>query len=287
MNFCLKYIYEDGMELLATLPAIVGLIAKAEEFKNVKEEGDWVQSFLECLSKASNISGSHTKSIADFLRLFIILNADEDGGIPAVHVTEILGASQLDINQALAAGVLAYNNEPKSGTLSQYVEFQNKIQQFLGHEPKEEKLKDCLGTLIKRNALIGYKEAELSDPRYNALMNYSREYMPDDSEIKLSQAITRMLTMMMKTSKGKKIYPEQNTIAAPIFQFYGMKDMAFNQVLLCMSRALGAVASIIWTKAINAPVEHPGSKCTYTYLSSIQGSRRKNKRRKYVKRPQK
>ncbi|XP_034183891.2 putative citrate synthase, mitochondrial isoform X1 [Osmia lignaria lignaria] len=282
-----EYTYEDGMELLATLPAIVGLIAKAEEFKNVKEEGDWVQSFLECLSKASNISGSHTKSIADFLRLFIILNADEDGGIPAVHVTEILGASQLDINQALAAGVLAYNNEPKSGTLSQYMEFQNKIQQFLGHEPKEEKLKDYLGTLIKRNALIGYKEAELGDPRYNALMNYSREYMPDDSEIKLSQAITRMLTMMMKTSKGKKIYPEQNAIAAPIFQFYGMKDMAFNQVLLCMSRALGAVASIIWTKAINAPVEHPGSKCTYTYLSSIQGSRRKNKQRKYVKRPQK
>lgn len=47
------------------------------------------------------------------------LKRDEDGGVPAVHVTEILGASQLDINQALAAGVLAYTNEPKSGTMSQ------------------------------------------------------------------------------------------------------------------------------------------------------------------------
>lgn len=75
MNFSFEYTYEDGMELLATLPAIVGLIAKAEEFKNVKEEGDWVQSFLECLSKASNVSENHKKSIADFLRLFIVLNA--------------------------------------------------------------------------------------------------------------------------------------------------------------------------------------------------------------------
>lgn len=126
------------------------------------------------------------------------------------------------------------------------MEFQNKIQQFLGHEPKEEKLKYCLGNLIKRNSLIGYKEAELGDPRYNALMNYVRECMPDDPKIKvcaalctvgflrdngdiffkeriifkLSQAITRMLIMMTKTSKGKKIYPQQNTIAAPIFQVY-------------------------------------------------------------------
>lgn len=59
--------------------------------------------------------------------------------------------------------------------------------------------------------------------------------------------------------------------------------MKFNQVLLCMSRALGAVASIIWTRAVNAKVEHPTSKCTHTYLNSIQGTRRKPKRGKNAK----
>lgn len=44
---------------------------------------------------------------------------DENGGVPSVHITEILGASQLYINQALAAGALAYNDEPKSGTMSE------------------------------------------------------------------------------------------------------------------------------------------------------------------------
>lgn len=73
---CFKYTYEDSMELLATLPALIGLVAKSEGFYSVKEEtGDWGQFLSECLSKAFDISEIHTKSLADFLRLYIILNA--------------------------------------------------------------------------------------------------------------------------------------------------------------------------------------------------------------------
>ncbi|XP_043264972.1 probable citrate synthase 2, mitochondrial [Colletes gigas] len=277
-----EYTYEDSMELLATLPAIVGLVAKTEGLKNVKEDGDWVQFLLECLCNASQISENRKESMLDFLRLYVTLNADEDGGIPAVHVTEILGASQLDVNQALAAGVLAYADEPKSGTLAQYMEFQTKIQSLLGRESKEEHLTNYV-TLIAKDKLIGFKETDVCDPRYTALINYVNENMPNDFDTKLSQAIARILTTTMKTAKGKTIYPEQNTIAAPVFQSHGLKNMTFNQVLLCMSRALGAVASIIWTKAVNAPVERPASKCTYTYLDSIQGTRRKHKRGEHAK----
>ncbi|XP_054004079.1 probable citrate synthase 2, mitochondrial [Hylaeus anthracinus] len=277
-----EYTYEDSMELLATLPAIVGLTAKAEGLRDVKDEGDWVQFLLECLSNASQISENHQKSLLDFLRLYVTLNADEDGGVPAVHVTEILGASQLDVNQALAAGVLAYAVEPNSGTLAQYMEFQTKIQALLGRDLKEEKLTNYV-TLIAKDKLIGYQETEICDPRYTALINYVKDNMADNADAKLSQAIARILTTKIKTAKGRVVYPEQSTIAAPVFQSLGLKDMNFNQVLLCMSRALGAVASIIWTKAVNAPVERPASKCTYTYLDSIQGTRRKQKRGKHVK----
>ncbi|CAL7944441.1 unnamed protein product [Xylocopa violacea] len=278
-----EYTYEDSMELLATLPAIVGLVVKGE-LKNTKEEtSDWIQFLSECLFSAFDISENHKIPLVDFLRLYTVLNADEDGGIPGVHVTQILGASQLCINQALAAGALAYADEPKTGTMSQYAEFQTKIQRLFGRNSKEEKLRSYIATLIKRDKLIGYKVAEFCDPRYTTLENYAKEYMPNDSSIKLSQNVSQILTTMMKSAKGKSIYPEQSTIAAPIFQFYGLRDMKFNQVLLCMSRALGAVASIIWTKAVNASVEHPTSKCTYTYLNSVQETRGKRKRGKQAK----
>ncbi|XP_017766296.1 PREDICTED: probable citrate synthase 1, mitochondrial [Eufriesea mexicana] len=273
-----EYVYEDGMELLATLPAIIGLIARGE-LKNLNEEsGDWIQFLSGYLCNAFNISENKKNSMVEFLRLYVLLNADENGGIPGVHVTEILGSSQLCINQALAAGALAYADEPKSGTVSQYMEFQSKIQRLFGQETKEDKLRNYVATLIKRDKLIGYKKAKFCDPKYTVLINYARDYLPNDYNVKLSQTITHLLTTMVKN-----IFPEQNAIAGPTFQFYGLRDMKFNQVLLCMSRALGAVASIIWTRAVNATVEHPTSKCTHTYLNSIQGTRRKPKRGKNVK----
>ncbi|KAK1118873.1 hypothetical protein K0M31_014644 [Melipona bicolor] len=282
-----EYMYEDSMELLATLPAIVGLIAKGE-LKNLKEEkGDWVQFLSECLCNAFDISKNNKKSLMDFLRLYIVLNADENGGIPGVHITEILGASQSYVNQALAAGALAYVDEPKNGTVSEYMEFQRRIQRIFGQELKEEKLRNYIATLIRRDKLTGYKEAEFCDPKYIALENYAREYLPNDAGVQLSQIITNILTTMMKSTKGKKIHPEQTAIVAPIFQFYGLRDMEFNQVLLCMSRALGAVASIIWARAVNASIEQPTSKCTYTYLNSIQRTGGKHKRGKHTKSIQK
>ena len=44
---------------------------------------------------------------------------DDDGGVPGSHVTQILGTAQPTISQALAAGVPAFFNEPKTGTMSQ------------------------------------------------------------------------------------------------------------------------------------------------------------------------
>ena len=44
---------------------------------------------------------------------------DDEGGIPGTHVAQIMGSCQFDASRALAAGVLAYANEPTSGTLCQ------------------------------------------------------------------------------------------------------------------------------------------------------------------------
>jgi len=47
----------------------------------------------------------------------IYLNSDDDGGAPIAHVTQILGSTDLHINEVLASTVLTYVDEPKSGTM--------------------------------------------------------------------------------------------------------------------------------------------------------------------------
>ncbi|XP_070155153.1 citrate synthase-like [Polyergus mexicanus] len=278
-----EYTYEDGMEFLATLPAIVSLVAKRKMLTNVNYDGDWVQFLLECLTNVNKSFDSRKSSVADFLRLYIILNADDDGGAPAAHVTHILGSTDLHINEVLSSSVLAYIDEPKSGTMSQWKELQTKVQNTLGQAWTEHALRTRVLNLWSRDKLIGHKEADFYDPRYTALLDYARQHLPDNSDIKLSQDITRILQSALQKPKRKPIYPEQSVIASIIFECYGLKDMSFNQTILYMARTLGIIASIIWTKAVNAPVEHPISKCTYSYIESARDeSVRKRKCRTHL-----
>ncbi|XP_033217927.1 probable citrate synthase 2, mitochondrial isoform X2 [Belonocnema kinseyi] len=267
-----EYIYEDSMEILATLPAIVCLTGPQQSLKFTHhKEGDWVDFLLDCIGNISHIGKEGKKSLGEFLRLYIAVNADDDGGIPGAHVTQILGTAQPAISQALAAGIPAYFNEPRTGTMSQYVHFQTKVQSVFGVEPEKDALKSFLSVLVdKSSEIVAHKESEFGDSRYNALREFARENLPNDPRIKLSQDISGILSAIRESSNKKKIWPEESAIAAPIFELYGLKDMEFNQVFLCMSRALGAVASIIWAKALDTPVEWPKSKCTYSYLENVK-----------------
>ncbi|EZA49338.1 hypothetical protein DMN91_000390 [Ooceraea biroi] len=213
-----EYTYEDGMEFLATLPAIIGLVAKGEILSNVNNDGDWIQFFLNCLVNANEAVDSRKSSIADFLRLYVTLNADDDGGTPAAHITQILGSTDLDINEILASSVLAYANEPRSGTILQWQELQTTVRSTLGRTWTERTLEACVLNLWSRDKLMGHKKTDICDPRYTALLNYAKQHLPDNSELKLSQDITRILKLRLKRPKDKDIQPDQNAIAATIFQ---------------------------------------------------------------------
>lgn len=73
--FGFKYTYEDGMEFLATLPAIIGLIAKNQILTNVSGDGDWARFLSDCLSNLNDCFDRQKSSIADFFRLYVTLNA--------------------------------------------------------------------------------------------------------------------------------------------------------------------------------------------------------------------
>ncbi|XP_066591632.1 citrate synthase, mitochondrial-like, partial [Prorops nasuta] len=264
--------FEDSMELLAILPEIVGLIVqKSHNGRFVMDDnGEWIHPLLKHLDNTIIDLESKKLHLEDFLRLYITLNADEDGGNPTTHVAHILSALNLDVNLILAAKSLAYTNEPQTGTMRQYMVLQHRIQMRLGTGHEDDILREYAAAIISRNeTLIGFRKSDIPDARYVALLNYAREYLPQSIDVKLSQNIARIFIMVMR-NRQRNIVPEQSAIAAPIFQYYGMTDMDFNQVLLYMSRTLGVIASMIWSKAMSVPAEHPISKSTRSYVNLIE-----------------
>lgn len=54
----------------------------------------------------------------------------------------------------------------------------------------------------------------------------------------------------------------QNTFFSSILQYYGMTEMNYYTVLFGVSRALGVLAQLIWSRALGFPLERPKSMST-------------------------
>lgn len=85
------------------------------------------------------------------------------------------------------------------------MEFQTKIQRLLGQESKEEKLRNYITSVIQRDKLTGYKEADICDPKYTVLENYAREHLPNDSGVKVYMCNVYVLSIFSFIHSSSRI----------------------------------------------------------------------------------
>ncbi|XP_015126096.1 probable citrate synthase 2, mitochondrial [Diachasma alloeum] len=268
--------YEDSMDLLAIFPTILALVKNPENVKNTTDGGDWVDSLLGSLRVSGENCTVQKSSTGDLLRLIISLNAysqlDEDGGVPSSHISQIMGSCQYSPRKALAAAFLALVNEPTTGTLSQCMNFQEKVQRLLGAHRKEDILRGIVSAFIKNpSGFPGYRISDYCDSRFLILQEFANKIDISSlhPDVKLSIDISNVVRSVSPAGTPR-LMPEMNSLAAPLFKSHGLYDMEYNQTILCMARAMGLLASIIWSRIVNLPVENPTSRSTHTYIESLR-----------------
>lgn len=55
-----------------------------------------------------------------------------------------------------------------------------------------------------------------------------------------------------------------------MFQYYGMKEMNYYTVLFGVSRALGVLAQLVWSRALGFPIERPKSYSTDALMKTLK-----------------
>lgn len=53
------------------------------------------------------------------------------------------------------------------------------------------------------------------------------------------------------------------------FQYYGLKEMNYYTVMFGVSRALGVLAQLIWSRALGLPIERPKSLSTDLLIKTL------------------
>ncbi len=254
--------YEDAMNLIARLPRVAAYI-----YRRTFHDGDHIQPDVS-LDWAANFA--HMLGIndsADFkslMRLYLTIHADHEGGNASAHATHLSGSTLSNAYYALASGMNALAG-PLHGLANQEViKWVFSMLEVLGTDtPTKKQIEDYVHNTLNAGKVIpGYGHAVLRqpDPRFVAQRTFAEEYMKDDPLIKVVWDIFDVVPPILQSlGKVKNPWPNVDAHSGALLVHYGLKEYSFYTVVFGVSRAMGVLAALVWSRALGFPLERPKS----------------------------
>jgi len=259
-----KFAYEDSLDLIARMPQVAAHIYrhlyKKGELIEPDTSEDWSGSFAKQL-------GYDTNDFKELLRLYLVIHSDHEGGNVSAHTTHLVGSALSDPYLSFSAGLNGLAG-PLHGLANQEcLRWTVNLYNTLGQKQvsNEELAKAVWATLNAGQVVPGFGHAVLrkTDPRYMAQREFALKNLPDDPLFKLVAQVYEVVPEVLKEhGKTKNPFPNVDAHSGVILQHYGLVEENFYTVLFGVSRGLGVLASLVWARALNFPIERPKSVTT-------------------------
>lgn len=254
--------YEDTMNLIARLPRVAAYI-----YRRTYHNGDHIEpdTSLDWAANFAHMLGcSDTSDFKSLMRLYLTIHADHEGGNASAHATHLVGSTLSDAYYSLAGGMNALAG-PLHGLANQEViKWVYEMIDKLGTtKPTKEQIAEYVqGTLDQGKVIPGYGHAVLRepDPRFTAQKVFAQEYIKDSDIINVVwKAFEVVPPILQGLGKVKNPWPNVDAHSGAILVHYGMKEYSFYTVLFGVSRALGVLSAMCWSRALGMPLERPKS----------------------------
>ena len=121
----------------------------------------------------------------------------------------------------------------------------------------------------------GYGHAVLRqpDPRYMAQRVFAEDYINDDPIVKIVWKLFDIVPPLLQDlGKVKNPWPNVDAHSGALLMHYGLTDFSYYTVLFGVSRALGVLASGVWSRALGMPLERPKSLTSAAVKKFIENS---------------
>lgn len=259
-----EFVYEDSMNLIAKLPAVAAKI-----YNNLYRDGaglgvidmdaDWSKNF-------TNMIGYKDEQFTELMRLYLTIHSDHEGGNVSAHTSHLIGSALSDPYLSFA-GAMNGLAGPLHGLANQEVlVWLTQLQKDLGGEVSDDQLREFIWNTLKSGRVVpGYGHAVLrkTDPRYQCQREFALKHLPDDPMFKLVGQIYKVVPdVLLEAGKAKNPWPNVDAHSGVLLQYYGMTEMQYYTVLFGVSRALGCLSQMIWSRALGLPLERPKSLST-------------------------
>jgi citrate synthase len=267
------FMYEDSMNLIARLPQIAAYVyrRKYRGGKNVEvdETLDWGGNFAHLL-------GFDQDGFKELMRLYLVIHSDHEGGNVSAHTTHLVGSALSDAYLSFAAGMNGLAG-PLHGLANQEViKWIIEMQKSIGTEtPNGEQIAAYVQkTLTDGKVVPGYGHAVLrkTDPRFTAQQDFAKKHMPNDPMVNTVWKIFETVPPILQSlGKIKNPWPNVDAHSGALLLHYGMKEYEYYTVLFGVSRGLGVLAALCWSRALSFPLERPKSVTTENVKAFLKG----------------
>ncbi|KAF4010462.1 hypothetical protein G4228_001544 [Cervus hanglu yarkandensis] len=272
-----ELIYEDCMDLIAKLPCVAAKI-----YRNLYREGSSIGAIdpkLDWSHNFTNMLGYTDAQFTELMRLYLTIHSDHEGGNVSAHTSHLVGSALSDPYLSFAAAMNGLAG-PLHGLANQarlfcsmsfsracfLLVWLTQLQKEVGKDVSDEKLRDYIwNTLNSGRVVPGYGHAVLrkTDPRYTCQREFALKHLPQDPMFKLVAQLYKIVpNILLEQGKAKNPWPNVDAHSGVLLQYYGMTEMNYYTVLFGVSRALGVLAQLIWSRALGFPLERPKSMST-------------------------
>jgi len=264
--------YEDVMNLLAKLPSIAAYIYRRSYKKNDQIKAD--QS-LDWGANFAHMMGVENPEYQELMRLYLVLHSDHESGNVSAHTTHLVGSALSDAYYSLSAGIDGLAG-PLHGLANQEVLrwIMNVKEKLGGGVPTKEQLSKFLwDTLNSGQVIPGYGHAVLrtTDPRYKAQREFALEYLPNDEIFQVVSLLYEVTPdILKKHGKAKSPWPNVDAHSGCLQVYYGVTEYDFYTVLFGVSRAIGVLTQLVWSRALGLSIERPKSISTNWLLEQVK-----------------
>ncbi len=266
--------FEDSLDLIAKLPRIAAYIYRRNYHNGKHIEPlpglDWSANFAHML-------GFSNHEFTDLIRLYMTIHADHEGGNVSAHTSHLVGSALSDAYLSFSAGMNGLAG-PLHGLANQeVVRWLLEMQTSLGGGvPSRDQISEYVQKTLKSGKVIpGFGHAVLrkTDPRYTAQREFALKYLPDDELFSLVSRVYEVVPPILEaTGKVKNPWPNVDAHSGILLLKYGMKEYDFFTVLFGVSRSLGILSQLIWSRTLGMPIERPSSTTTSLMVKKFSNS---------------
>jgi citrate synthase len=252
---------EDALDLIAKVPILAAGIYRKKILKRarISPAGE-----MDLAANFNHMLGIRRDDVIDeFMRKFIVVHSDHEGGNVTANATRIVNSALSDLYYSYSAGINGLAGFLHGMANQDMVRYVLRLLNEHHQVPDDDTLTKFVWSILKRGKIFpgfGHAVLRAQDPRFSVLYNFGKKHWPDEIVFQVVDRLCDIVPpILSEHGKAKNPYPNIDAISGSMLYHIGIKEMKFYPVMFATALSLGLSAQLILNQALKTPIFRPRS----------------------------